>query len=152
MGHSRLILSALLALACTAPALAQPRLRDCTPDEIRAARAGTYAGARCRFTVEAAEAAEPVRTDYRPQDAYLPPQRVHLSEDFFTGGLAGGVERPVQPLYSYRGLILIDARGRAWTGSAGLEHRVRTARAMDAAPRRVVMPAPARPARAYPYD
>ncbi len=71
-------------------------------------------------------------------------ERVVLDEAFFASGLAGGVERPQVPLYSYRGIILIGADGRVQTAHAGLAHRTRIVRAMDAAQ--------AGPRRAYPYN
>ncbi len=75
-------------------------------------------------------------------------ETVRLSDDFFRGGLVGGVERPFTPVYSYRGLILIAADGQVRTGHAGLEHRVLQTRALDqrAAPR-----PQAGPRRAWPY-
>lgn len=66
---------------------------------------------------------------------------VRLSNDFFTGGLVGGVERPFVPLYSYRGVILIAADGQVRTGHAGLAHRVLQVRALDN--RAVPVPQPA---------
>jgi hypothetical protein len=71
-------------------------------------------------------------------------ERVVLDEAFFASGLAGGVERPQVPLYSYRGIILISADGRVQTAHAGLAHRTRIVRAMDAAQ--------AGSRRAYPYN
>jgi len=78
---------------------------------------------------------------------FAPPARetVTLDPGFFTGPLAGGVERPFTPLYSYRGIVLISASGEVRTRFAGLTHTTRQVRAMDT--RRAHAPA-----RAYPYD
>ncbi|GLK52828.1 hypothetical protein [Maricaulis virginensis] len=78
---------------------------------------------------------------------YAPASRETLTLDpsFFTGALAGGVERPFTPLYSYRGIVLISASGEVRTRFAGLSHTARQVRAMDT--RRAHAPA-----RAYPYD
>ena len=73
---------------------------------------------------------------------------IRLSDDFFRGGLVGGVERPFVPLYSYRGVILIGADGQVRTGHAGLEHRVLQVRALDYRTAPVQQPLPRR---AYPY-
>ncbi|WP_417492122.1 hypothetical protein [Maricaulis sp.] len=75
-------------------------------------------------------------------------ETVRLGDDFFTGGLVGGVERPFAPVYSYRGLILIAADGEVRTGHTRLDHRVLQVRALDqrAAPRPQALPR-----RAYPY-
>ncbi|WP_203291047.1 hypothetical protein [Maricaulis parjimensis] len=78
-------------------------------------------------------------------------ERVVLQDDFFTGSLVGGVERPgFQPVYSYRGLILIGADGRVRTGFAGPPTSLtRQVRAMDrpSIGRPVITPP-----RAYPYN
>lgn len=73
---------------------------------------------------------------------------IRLSDDFFSGGLVGGVERPFAPLYSYRGLILISADGQVRTGHAGLDHRVLQVRALDHRSVPVQQPMPRR---AYPF-
>ena len=72
------------------------------------------------------------------------PEPVRLSDSFFTGPLAGGVERPFTPLYSYRGIVLISASGETRTGFSGVRHLTRRTRALDT--HRGVRP------RAYPYD
>ena len=75
-------------------------------------------------------------------------ETVRLSDDFFSGSLVGGVERPFLPVYSYRGMILIAADGQVRTRHAGLDHRVLQVRALDNRP----APAPhAVPRRSYPY-
>lgn len=78
---------------------------------------------------------------------FAPPARetVTLDDSFFTGPLAGGVERPFTPLYSYRGIVLISASGEVRTRFAGLTHTTRQVRALDTRRAHV-------PARAYPYD
>lgn len=75
-------------------------------------------------------------------------ETVRLGDDFFSGNLVGGVERPFMPVYSYRGLILIAADGQARTGHAGPGHRIRQVRALDH--RNAPLPHAA-PRRAYPY-
>jgi hypothetical protein len=75
-------------------------------------------------------------------------ETVRLGDDFFNGGLVGGVERPVVPLYSYRGMILIAADGQVRTASSGLDHRILQVRALDN--RQLAAPNTA-PLRAYPY-
>ncbi|WP_417489214.1 hypothetical protein [Maricaulis sp.] len=65
-------------------------------------------------------------------------ETVRLGDDFFSGALVGGVERPFAPVYSYRGVILIAADGQVRTGHAGPGHRVRQVRALDHA----TVPAP----------
>lgn len=71
-------------------------------------------------------------------------ETVTLSDSFFTGPLAGGVERPFTPLYSYRGIVLISASGETRTGFSGVRHLTRRTRALDAHR--------GAPPRAYPYD
>ncbi|MBO6763479.1 hypothetical protein [Maricaulis sp.] len=71
-------------------------------------------------------------------------ETVTLDPSFFTGPLAGGVERPFTPLYSYRGIVLIAASGEVRTRLAGMPHATRRVRAMDTQARAAV--------RAYPYD
>jgi|GEM_PF-2572045 len=71
-------------------------------------------------------------------------ETVTLDDSFFTGPLAGGVERPFTPLYSYRGIVLISASGETRTGFSGVRHLTRRTRALDAHR--------GTPPRAYPYD
>ena len=71
-------------------------------------------------------------------------ETVTLDPGFFTGALAGGVERPFTPLYSYRGIVLISASGETRTGFSAVRHLTRRTRALDTHR--------AGPARAYPYD
>ncbi|WP_300542598.1 hypothetical protein [Maricaulis sp.] len=158
---------AVLSGSAATAQLARPD-RECTPEEIELALAGDYSGPPCRFTqmppgarpapTEARLAGAPPRNERPvpqarpvaerihsgPAEAAVAPARVVLDDNFFASSLAGGVERPYRPLYSYRGIILIAADGEVRTGFAGLGHRIRTVRAIDA-------PA-VRPPRAYPYN
>ena len=86
---------------------------------------------------------EPTRRHREPRPAPQP-EPVRLSDSFFTGPLAGGVERPFTPIYSYRGIVLISASGETRTGFSGVRHLTRRTRALD--------PHRTGPARAYPYD
>jgi hypothetical protein len=56
---------------------------------------------------------------------------IRLSDEFFSGSLVGGVERPYAPVYSYRGMILIAADGQVRTGHTGPGQRVRQVQALD---------------------
>ena len=136
-----------LALAVALPVSAQAQARTCTADEIEAALAGHYAGPPCRFSEmpdrPIAPRAGPVRRS-PPPAIHHPPREpiaaprgtvVTLPDSFFAAASAGGVERPLAPLYSYRGIIVIDAAGQSSVRMAGLEHRRRVVRAMDRAHR-----------------
>lgn len=56
---------------------------------------------------------------------------VVLPDSFFVAGSSGGVERPHRPIYTYRGLILIAADGRARTRLDLVAPRLDYRRAMD---------------------
>ena len=164
--------------------------RDCSPEDIRQALAGTYTGPACRFTDMPNETQRPISTEFSddtarlegaprqtrrtgvaqtyrpggmgaafmsrpgrtrshtaPHPAGARPVRhetVTLDDSFFNGPLAGGVERPFTPLYSYRGIVLISASGETRTGFSGVRHLTRRTRALDAHR--------GTPPRAYPYD
>ncbi len=131
--------AALIALSPgpVAAAAQSAPVRDCSPEDIRQALAGDYAGPPCRFTEMPDEALpqlagarpaerarqprvqpEPRRMSYRP----APPaarlaarpavETIRLSDDFFQGGLVGGVGRAPVIQYGYRGMIVIDGSGR----------------------------------------
>lgn len=155
--------------------------RDCSPEDIRQALAGTYTGPECRFTDMPDGAQRPLETGfsadvtrlegaprparrpgvvqaYRPAgtggaavtrqgDTMLhnaPPrpadpgparrETVTLDDSFFTGSLAGGVERPFTPIYSYRGIVLISASGETRTGYSAVRHLTRQVRELDRHP------------------
>ncbi|WP_421924591.1 hypothetical protein [Maricaulis maris] len=130
-----------LTLGSTAATAQSAPVRDCSPEDIRQALAGDYAGPPCRFTEMPADASpqlagarptvrdertvaqpEPRRMAVRemprtPFPAAMPVARaeaatVRLSDDFFQGGLVGGVGRAPTIQYGYRGMIVIDASGR----------------------------------------
>ncbi len=169
MAQFRILLAAVsTALLLPATALGQGMPdRVCSAQDIAEARAGTYTGPACRFSAQDAVAPEDrlagapprqVRPDLpvppRPA-APLPaqaaaPERVVLSDDFFTGALTGGVEQPgFRPVYAYRGLILIDAAGRVQTGFAGTHTTLtRQVRSLD---RPVITTPVITPVRAFPH-
>lgn len=132
---------ALLMIVLPAAAQAQNAPvpdRVCTQADIDLALEGRYAGPPCRFE-------ESMR-----EETAVSRETVRLSDSFFSGSLAGGVERPARPLYSYRGLILIDGAGRVQYGRYSLGHRTGVVRAMDSTP---YQPPRARyPVRVYPAD
>ena len=180
MAQFRILLAAVsTALLLPATALGQGVFgqlapdRICSAQDIAEARAGTYTGPACRFSADETTTPQdrldgapprPTRPDLpvptpvtlprpavRPVEAPQAPERVVLSDDFFTGSLAGGVEQPgFRPVYAYRGVILIDAAGRVQTGFAGSNSTLtRQVRSLD----RPVITAPViTPARAYPYN
>ncbi len=172
MAQFRILLAAVsTALLLPATALGQGMPdRVCSAQDIAEARAGTYTGPACRFSAQEAVAPEDrlagapprhTRPDLPvpPRPAAPPPvqpvqaaapERVVLSDDFFTGALTGGVEQPgFRPVYAYRGLILIDAAGRVQTGFAGTHTTLtRQVRSLD----RPVITAPViPPVRALPH-
>ncbi|MHA6287949.1 hypothetical protein [Maricaulis sp. CAU 1757] len=79
------------------------------------------------------------RSDHRESrhyEAHSGTGPVTLRDGFFRDGLAGGVERYGPPLYSYRGLILIDAGGGSWVSPEAYYRSGPVVRRMDAYDRR----------------
>lgn len=103
---------------------------------IRPVSAGSGPGGPQIGTLSVAHATPPHRPEPRGE-------RIVLDDSFFTGPLAGGVERRFEPIYSYRGMILVSASGEVRTGYSGRGHMTRRVRALDAGRHG--------PARAYPY-
>jgi len=99
----------------------------------------TYAGHSMSRSAHYEAGVREARRHRAPQ-----PETVVLSDSFFAGPLAGGVERSFTPLYSYRGIVLISASGETRTGFSGVRHLTRRTRALDAHR--------GTPPRAYPYD
>jgi hypothetical protein len=134
-----------LTLGSTAATAQSVPVRECSPEDIRQALAGDYAGPPCRFTDMPADASPQLagaRPAVRDERAYTRPEprrmavretprtsipatmpatmpagraeadTVRLSDDFFQGGLVGGVGRAPAIQYGYRGMIVIDGSGR----------------------------------------